>query len=412
MLHRFTARRYRNVDVDDLALGRLNLLVGPNNAGKSNFIRAVGFLGDLLIPRDPSNAFLSALNTRGRGDLLDRESPVPGDIDLAWTLSPASGARALTYEIGFKVDRSEAFPSGFYITKERLRDAEDADDSSWLVERDAKSPGTVSFPIPLPDAPALVPRDVSPQETLLQQRDAMFLGHWDFAPSPIKRFAEAVRDLRAYFGGVHAYVSSRIDPENVAQGVRRDVLVKDLDPDGRHLANVLRYLDQHDGLDDYVRLLGQAIPDLRRVKPYDVSDESVSVRLDIDGRWFKLSEMSEGTIKAMILALLVSTPVRRSLLCIDEPELNLHPAWLHILGKWLLECRSADQLMISTHSPEILDSLTPAFREGKVTLFVFKNRPRGVRRVEQKELDAFFDEGWELGDLYRVGEPKLGGWPW
>lgn len=407
MLHRFTAKRYRNLDVDDLELGRLNLIVGPNSAGKSNFIRATRFLGHLLRPRDPSNAFLSALSTRGRGDLLDRDAPVPGDIDLAWTLSPAPGASALTYELGFKVDRSEEFPTGFYITKERLRDAGGAGDPSWLFERDAKSPGTVRGPI---DGPNLGGVDMSPQETMLQQRDR--LGMWSILPAG-QRFDQAVRELKTYFGGVHAYASGKIDPLKVAQGVRRDVLVKDLDPEGLHLANVLRYLDQHEGLDEYVKRLGQLIPDLRRVKPYDVSDESVAVRLHIgDGRPLKLNEMSDGTIKAMILALLVSTPVHMTLLALDEPELNLHPAWLRILGQWLIECRSADQLMISTHSPDLLDAFTAAFREGAAALFVFGWPHRGVRRIEPKELDSFFKEGWELGDLYRVGEPKLGGWPW
>jgi hypothetical protein len=410
MLHRFTAKRYRNLDVDDLALGRLNLVVGPNNAGKSNFIRATRFLGHLLRPRDPGNAFLSALSTRGRGDLLDRDAPVPSDIDLAWTLSPAPGANALTYELGFKIGRSEDFPSGFYVTKERLGDVKGAGEPSWLLERGAKSPGTVSIPIVHADLPGRVDVDMSPQETMLQQRDR--LGMWSIQASGM-RFEQALRELKAYFGGVHEYASGKIDPQKVAQGVRRDVLVKDLDPEGLHLANVLRYLDQHDGLEDYVKLLGQLIPDLRRVKPYDVSDESVAVRLHIgDGRPLKLNEMSDGTIKAMILALVVSTPVRMSLLALDEPELNLHPAWLRILGKWIVECRSADQLIISTHSPDLLDAFTEAFREGAASLLVFSSPHRGVRRVEPGELDSFFKEGWELGDLYRVGEPKLGGWPW
>jgi len=84
---------------------------------------------------------------------------------------------------------------------------------------------------------------------------------------------------------------------------------------------------------------------------------------------------------------------------------------LRILGKWLVECRSADQILISTHSPDLLDAFTEAFRAGAASLLVF-DQPGRVRRAAPAELDSFFKEGWELGDLYRVGEPKLGGWPW
>jgi predicted ATPase len=122
--------------------------------------------------------------------------------------------------------------------------------------------------------------------------------------------------------------------------------------------------------------------------------------------------MSDGTLKALWLALLLFSPVQQSLLAIDEPELNLHPAWLKVIGGWLQRFCSAEQLFVSTHSPDLLDTFTEGFRTGQVALFVFGAGEQEIRRVETPELDEFFREGWELGDLYRIGEPKLGGWPW
>jgi predicted ATPase len=398
MLERFTAKRYRQLDVENLELGRLNLFVGPNNSGKSNFIRAIRFLKHLFFPRHDDNAFLSALNTRGRGDLLDRDAPVPADIDLAWTLSPTPGAGALTYELTFKVDSRAVFPDGCYITKEALRRTPSSGKPSSIFERSPDSPQVASFLV----GKERMPWNVSPQETVLRS----------VAPTADLAVA-ACREIKSYCAELHSYECGQINPRAVADGARRNVLAKSLDAAGVELANILRHLDQNEGLDEYTRLLGQMIPDLRTVKPVDIGDEQVGVRLRIgDGRPLKLSEMSDGTIKAMILALLVSTPVHMSLLALDEPELNLHPAWQHILGKWLVECRSADQLIISTHSPELLDVFTHAFREKEAELFVFGGPRHGVRRVTPEELDTFFQEGWELGDLYRVGEPKLGGWPW
>ena len=122
--------------------------------------------------------------------------------------------------------------------------------------------------------------------------------------------------------------------------------------------------------------------------------------------------MSDGTLKALWLALLLFSPDRGSLLSIDEPELNLHPAWLRVIGGWLQRFSSAEQLFVSTHSPDLLDSFTEGFKNGAVELFVFGKGEAPLHQIEPAALDGFFQEGWELGDLYRVGEPKLGGWPW
>ncbi|MBF0477178.1 MAG: hypothetical protein HQK59_15415 [Deltaproteobacteria bacterium] len=35
-----------------------------------------------------------------------------------------------------------------------------------------------------------------------------------------------------------------------------------------------------------------------------------------------------------------------------------------------------------------------------------------VRNLDRKDVAEHLTEGWELGDLYRVGDPDVGGWPW
>ncbi len=114
----------------------------------------------------------------------------------------------------------------------------------------------------------------------------------------------------------------------------------------------------------------------------------------------------------MALAALLWNPERVSTLVIDEPELNLHPAWLKVVAGWILDHRSADQVFVSTHSPDLLDGFTEAFREGALALFVCDGTGRSIRPADPSALDSFFQRRWELGDLYRVGEPVLGGWPW
>lgn len=416
MLQGFRVRRYRHLDAEDLRFKRINLLIGPNNAGKTSLIRAIRFAADLLNPSERS-AFLDALDSRGRGDLLDRDAKVPGTIELKWEMQTEPQEPALTYELAFRVADSRDFPDGFWITHERLGFSEATPGKPSPFQffwRDAKTPATVNFAVhDRAGHSRHLSAEVSTKDAVFQQVGEL-LKDPRFYQEYYARFDKVVRDLKEYFSGFRTYVGAELIPKVVIDGARRDPSVRSLDPGGADFANLLRHIEQQSGgLTAYTQLLGRLLPDLKHVRTVDVSDQALSVRLDLgEGRPFKLEEMSHGTIRAMVLALVLSSPTRTSLLSLDEPELNLHPAWLGVIARWILECRTAEQIILSTHSPDLLDAFTAAYRDGEVGLYVFNWPRRGVRPVEPAELDSFFTTGWELGDLYRVGEPELGGWPW
>ena len=99
------------------------------------------------------------------------------------------------------------------------------------------------------------------------------------------------------------------------------------------------------------------------------------------------------------------------LLAIDEPEMNLHPAWQKTLANELLRCRSFKQCFVSTHSPDFLDEFTEGFLSGEVAVFVFDPaKKNSIRKLNRAELITDL-QNWTLGDLYRVGDPVIGGWP-
>ncbi len=215
------------------------------------------------------------------------------------------------------------------------------------------------------------------------------------------------------YGPVGTFECARFDPREVAQPVRRERNVR-LDSQARHLTNVL--LDRHngpDGLEAVVARMQELVPDLERLWVPDDADSGAfrSVRAKQRGAVFDLVELSDGTVHALVLATLLTGPRQYGVLCLDQPELNLHPAWLRVLGNWLQRQEGADQVIVTTHAPDLLDTLTAGFRQGDVTVLVF-DVDGNVRNVDPTELDDRFAEGWELGDLYRVGDPRLGGWPW
>jgi hypothetical protein len=76
-------------------------------------------------------------------------------------------------------------------------------------------------------------------------------------------------------------------------------------------------------------------------------------------RWFGAAQESDGTVRlaALLTALLQQPPP--SLIGIEEPELAVHPGALPILVDYLTEAAKRTQVVVTTHSPELLDLLPP-----------------------------------------------------
>ena len=100
-----------------------------------------------------------------------------------------------------------------------------------------------------------------------------------------------------------------------------------------------------------------------------------------------------------------------SMLAMDEPEMNLHPAWQKLMAHEILRGESFKQCFISTHSPDFLDEFTQDFLEGHVNVIVFDpSSKKPLRQLDRNELRGEL-QNWTLGDLYRIGDPLIGGWP-
>ncbi len=125
-----------------------------------------------------------------------------------------------------------------------------------------------------------------------------------------------------------------------------------------------------------------------------------------------MNELSDGTVRMLCWATVLLSPVLPSLLVIDEPELGIHPAWMPILAEWIKRASHHTQVIVSTHSPDLLDN----FSDCVENVYCFcRNTNKIQYSISNLKMDQFresFAEGWQLGDLYRVGDSKVGGWPW
>lgn len=187
-----------------------------------------------------------------------------------------------------------------------------------------------------------------------------------------------------------------------------------LDEQGLHLVNLLAgYLKHESHPARLTTELQPLIPGLTNVRVFSGGGYRW-IQLQIHEKWRNLAEFSDGTVSLVLLATLLFAPVPLGVLCLDEPELNLHPAWARVVAGWLARQTAWSQVHVATHSPELMDPLTALYAQGEVRLFVFQLRGEGfvLEPRAPEQLATLLDEGYLLGDLYRIGEPALGGWPW
>lgn len=126
---------------------------------------------------------------------------------------------------------------------------------------------------------------------------------------------------------------------------------------------------------------------------------------------FYLREMSDGTVRMLCWATILLSPRLPTLLVIDEPEMGIHPSWLPALAKWIKAASQRTQVIVTTHSPDLLDHFTDSL-ESVICFCTRDGLYFALESLSPDRLAGKLEEGWQLGDLYRVGDPLVGGWPW
>jgi predicted ATPase len=119
------------------------------------------------------------------------------------------------------------------------------------------------------------------------------------------------------------------------------------------------------------------------------------------------TRLSDGTLRYLFLMALLLDPTPPPLICIEEPEIGLHPDILPTIAELLIEASQRTQLIITTHS----DSLVSALSEYPGSVVVCKRDEAGshLHRLEADKLKNWL-ENYTLGDLWRMGE--IGGNRW
>lgn len=300
-------RNYRSLRAATIELGPLTVLVGRNGAGKSNILDGL-FRASLLTRRKPAAVF--------RG---------PNDAErVVGRWSPREG-----FSVAVRGTKDWAFE---YTWRSVSSAGAGADEWPFRAEYDERE----------------------------DQRASLL-----FTP------------LGQAFGGA---VHLRLDASVLQRPTAPPQTEPFLRSDGLYLPSVLSHIVQNDrgrfqAIIDRLRELVPAVEDLRT--PYvelearrreSVHDEenrtpSMGNRLEIKMRgvgWIPADQISEGTLLALGLITVLSSPVAPRLILLDDIDRGLHPAAQRKLVELLHHFASTKTKIVCTsHSPYVLDPLSP-----------------------------------------------------
>ena len=174
--------------------------------------------------------------------------------------------------------------------------------------------------------------------------------------------------------------------------------------DGRNLPAFLYFIKQKHPkrfkrLENTIKLIAPFI-DHFLLEPNRLDENRIELRWVETGdpeSNFSAYQLSDGTIRFIALATLLLQPNLPEVIVIDEPELGLHPKAVSILAGMIKSASSLSQLMISTQSVNLVNEFSP---EEIITV----ERERGKYQTLLKRLDSDLLKNWleeySLGDLW------------
>jgi len=376
-------------DAAPIELKPLNVLIGPNGSGKSNLIEAVELL------HAAPTAFAAAIRDGGgvqewlwKGEKANRPTTMEAIIvgpdmepDLRYGLTfAANGQRTEVIdefvEEAWKRIESEKDVYFFY----RFQHGRPA--LSVRTNRGGR------------ESRRLKREDLKPDESVLSQRKGS-----DVYPEItwLGQQFERIQTFREWSFGRYA---------PLRQPQPADLPTDLLLPDSRNLGLVLNELEHTDAAIEFNNLLGRFLP---RYERFSTRIQGGTVQLYLHEAGLKspmpLTRLSDGTIRFMAILALLMTPTPPPLLCLEEPELGLHPDAVALLADLLVDASSRMQLIVTTHSDVLISGLT----DHPDSVLVCEHR--GGTVLQRPNLDelAYWLERYRLGEIWRIGE--LGGNP-
>ncbi|MFE0026886.1 AAA family ATPase [Amycolatopsis sp. NPDC059021] len=343
----FTSIRSARVELSDL-----NVLVGANGAGKSNFIRAFELLG-----RMAERKLGLFVGVNGGANMLLNHAGDPPRIRI---LLDATNS-------GYEATLVPTVEDAFVFESEGLR--RDTADS----EASNSTPGASGYP----ESQLHEPRAIE-----LLQGCRVFHFHDTSFDAPVKTRTSTADNvsLRSDAGNLAAVLLALRTGEDRAAKVAY-----------RRIVGAIRLVAPF--FDDFV-LQPEGGTEYIRIRWQQQGSDAV----------FSANQMSDGTLRFVCLATLLLQPKLPGLVVLDEPELGLHPYAIVQLADMLRQAAARSQVLIATQSVTLMNQFTAS----DLVVVERENGNSVFTRPEPAALRNWLDE-YSLGELWEKN--LIGGQP-
>lgn len=367
-------------------LKSLNVFIGPNGSGKSNLIEAISLMR--ATAKD-----LRDVVRRGGGvvDWIWKGNPTAA-ATVEWVVTNPNSSQPLRHTIDFK-----SVVKVFSLVDERVENetADPGEDNPYFYYRYQHGQPVVNTKTA--GQPRKLAKDsIEPDRSILvQRRDSEIYPEMAW----LAENYEKIRIYREWSFGRNAVFR---EPQQT--DMRNDVLEEDFS----NLGLFLNRLKTHHPAAKRAILAG--LNDLYEgITDFEVAMQERTVQVFFAEGDFVIpsTRLSDGTLRYLCLLAILCDPDPPPLICIEEPELGLHPDILPSLADLLLAASEKTQIIVTTHSDILVDSMTET--PECVVVFEKHEGKTEMNRLSSDELAEWLKE-YCLGDLWIKGQ--LGGKRW
>ncbi|MHB8628130.1 MAG: AAA family ATPase [Aggregatilineales bacterium] len=322
---------YRPFQNFQAEFGPLEIIVGANGSGKSALFEFLRFLRDAMTDEIPPEII--------PGGIGQQVFHVPGPERFEWALQvsvdaepPVDYRAALTGPLGRPTIANETITTRRReITYTILNQNEG---KAQLVEPQSERQADLTRTFNVPRGNQLILSMVNDSE--------MATGY----------------GLREFIRGWRFFSAFEIDKQQIRRGglVEQEPTLRE---NAGNLTSVLNYLftEYRDSFDQLQQFLRSTVPGFKRLSvkarggPGEVRTFWQEASTDNE---LTLADLSDGTLRLLCWATLCYQPHLPTLICIDEPDLGLHPRTLPVVAGLLKKVSERTQVLVATHASFLL----------------------------------------------------------
>lgn len=371
---------------DWLDMQPLNVLIGPNGSGKSNLIEALGLLH--AAPRDIASPIREG---GGVQDWIWKGEPKAKYASIDVMLSNPDHQVPLRYLLAF-AERGQRFE----LTNERIETAVPLGHHDRPYMYFGYENGIPYINHKTEGRRQLARSKINPEQSILAQRQEP-----DDYPE--------LSFLGQVFGHIRLYREwsfGRFTPPRLPQ--KPDLPNEFLMDDARNLGLVINRMRKDPKARE--KLLSSLQKLYEGVNDFEVDINGGTVQLMMQESkmpFIPATRLSDGTLRYLCLLAILCHPEPPPLVCIDEPELGLHPDILPTLARLLKDASARCQLIVTTHSDALVDELSDT--PESVVVCEKHEGQTSLRRLSKEDLATWLKQ-YNLGELWCRGD--LGGNRW